>query len=609
VSTRAEVPIGSYGLIGDTRTAALVAPDGAIDWCCLPRFDSLPVFGRLVGGADAGHFTVQPAEASTLAKRSYVDCTATVETTWTLAGAGLTLRDAMVAEVTGRFLPSTMLVRRVTARGRPVRVRAHLAPRFGDGRTPAARVATRSGSLLIEHAGLAIAARASVGLPCLELDRDITFQVSPAQPLTIVLSAEVGAPLVLVTPETAAEETLRDEQGWRTWADGLPSSSHRDAVVRSLITLRLLTYSPSGAPVAAPTTSLPESLGGARNWDYRYAWPRDASIGVAAFLGFGKDREARAFLAWLVHASRLTRPRLPALFTLDGRPVGAERSLPGWPGYAGSSPVRVGNGAADQHQLDGYGWVLDAAWLLADAGHRLDGDTWRALATFADHVAATWHRPDAGIWERRDGPRHHVHSKLMAWLALDRAARIADTRSRRAAGRGHGWRKVRDVVGADVRSNGFDSEVGAYTAAYGSKDLDAAVLLLPLIGIEPEGSARVRSTVSAIRKQLGAGGPLVYRYLDDDGLGGSEGAFLPCCFWLVQALVRLGERDEAVGLFEELLAIGGALGLFAEELDPATGSQLGNFPQALTHAALLQAALAIEASACSGPATGRAQDR
>jgi GH15 family glucan-1,4-alpha-glucosidase len=594
VTSRAQVPIGSYGLIGDTRTAALVAPDGAIDWCCLPRFDSSPVFGRLLGGRTAGHFTVQPAERATLSRRGYVEGSATVETAWTLEGAALTLRDSMVAEVTGRFLPSTMLVRQVTVRGRPVRVRVHLAPRFGDRRPPA-RVATRAGSLVMEHGGLAVAARASAALPPLELDRDVIYEVHPGQPLSLLLSAGFGAPLVLVTAEAAAEEAERDECGWRRWADDLPCTGHQDAVVRSLITLRLLTYSPSGAPVAAPTTSLPEALGGSRNWDYRYAWPRDASIGVAAFLAFGKDRKARAFLAWLVHASRLARPRLPALFTLDGRPAGPERSLPGWPGYADSPPVRVGNGAAGQHQLDGYGWVLDAAWLLADAGHRLDGETWRALSAFADHVASTWHLPDAGIWERRDGPRHHVHSKLMAWLALDRGARLADGRSARAARRGARWRTVRDEIADDVRSNGFDADVGAYTAAYGAKDLDASVLLLPLIGVEPEGSVRTATTIQAIRDRLGAGGPLVYRYLDDDGLGVPEGAFLPCSFWLVQALARIGKHEEAHDLFVQTLEMAGPLGLFAEEMDPATRTQLGNFPQALTHAALLQAALALEA--------------
>lgn len=280
-------------------------------------------------------------------------------------------------------------------------------------------------------------------------------------------------------------------------------------------------------------------------------------------------------------------------------PGPAERELHGWPGYANSRPVRVGNGAAGQHQLDGYGWVLDAACLLTDAGHHLDGETWRTMRGFADHVAVTWESPDAGIWERRDEPRHHVHSKLMAWLALDPAAHIAHLRGGRAAKRATAWRAARDRVAADVQANGFDDDLGAYTAAYGSGDLDAAVLLLPILGIEAHDSRRVVGTVDAIRSRLGAGGPLVYRYLGDDGLPGREGAFLPCSFWLVQALAAIGRRAEASAMFDELVALGGPLGLFAEEMEPRTREHLGNFPQALTHASLLQAAAALNAPTTS----------
>jgi GH15 family glucan-1,4-alpha-glucosidase len=342
---------------------------------------------------------------------------------------------------------------------------------------------------------------------------------------------------------------------------------------------------------------LPELLGGERNWDYRYAWPRDASIGIAAFLLAGKPDEARAFIAWLLHASRVARPRLPALFTIDGRPAPREIVLEGWPGHAGSRPVRIGNGAGDQHQLDGYGWVIDAAWLLTAAGHRLYGETWRAVAGFADHVAAMWHLPDAGIWEERAEPTHHVHSKLMAWLALDRAARIAAARHDRHARRRQRWIAARDAIADDVRANGFDETRGAYTRAYGSRDFDAAVLVLPQLDIEPASSPRVTATVDAIRRSLHAGGPLWYRYRPGtDGLAGGEGAFLPCSFWLVQALARTGRRDAAEELFAELLSLGGPLGLYGEEMDPTTREHLGNFPQALTHSSLVQAAFALRAT-------------
>ncbi len=588
------VSIGDYGLMGDTRTAALVAPDGAIDWCCLPRFDSAPVFGRLVGGEEAGTFTITPVEPVVTCERRYRPLTATLETRWGTDGAEIVLADAMVAEVAGRLLPSTVLVREVRVDGRAATIRIRLSPRFGYRRDRPSRCSARGGALVIEHGDLALALTTDAPV-CLQPDHDAFVELAPGRPLTFALSVAHREPAVIVPAAVARREVARDQHGWRAWAEGIRSAGrHRDAVVRSLLTLQLLSYSPSGAPVAAPTTSLPELVGGSRNWDYRYAWPRDASIGVAAFLAAGKPNEAGSFLAWLRHASRLARPRLPALFDLDGRPVPHENQLSGWPGYRASTPVRVGNSATAQHQLDGYGWVIDAAALYERAGHHLDGETWRMVASFADRLAVTWSRPDAGIWERRDRPRHHVHSKLMAWLGLDRASDLAATRGQRSTRRRTDWMAQRDVLAADIRRQAFDPAAGCYTAAYGSSDLDAALLLLPILGFEPPTSPRLIGTVDAIRQQLSAGGPLLYRYLDDDALPGREGAFLPCSFWLVQALAATGRRVDAEELFDQLVALGGPLGLYAEEMDPATREHLGNYPQALTHAALLQAALALE---------------
>jgi GH15 family glucan-1,4-alpha-glucosidase len=600
-------PIGAYGLIGDTRSAALVGPDGSIDWWCVPRFDDAPLFGRLVGGSEAGWFTVGAAERAAAAGRAYRSDTATLTTTWRVDGGELELVDGLVAEVAGRFLPATVLVRRLVARGRPVRARLQLVPRFGYRRSPAQRVGRRAGALVCEGGGLAVAVTSDG--PTVESERPVEFEVRPGAPVTIVVTVALNRPLIVVAPARAAAELARDEAGWRRWAAGIEATTHRDAVARSLITLQLLTYSPSGAPVAAPTTSLPERVGGDRNWDYRYAWPRDASIGIAAFLGAGKPQEARAFLAWLLHASRLSRPRLPVLFTVDGRPGPRESELTGWPGYAASRPVRRGNGAADQHQLDGYGWVLDAAWLLTAAGNRLYDETWRVGAAFADHVATTWTEPDAGIWERRGAPAHHVHSKLMAWLALDRAIRIATARGDRHGRRRQRWVAARDALADDIRSRGFDPAQGAYTGAYGSAELDAAVLLA-VLEFEPPESPRLVGTVDAIRRGLGAGGPLLYRYPPGtDGLAGGEGAFLPCSFWLVQALARTGRRDDAMALLDELVALGGPLGLYGEEMDPATGEHLGNFPQALTHAALVQAAQALDGTDADARRRGPVTDR
>lgn len=592
------IPIADYGLIGDTRTGALVASDGSIDWLCLPRFDSPPVFARLVGGADAGHFLIGPDEPATGIGRRYRGDTATLVTEWTVDGGLVTLVDSMVGDISGSLLPETLLVRRITTRGRPVRVRVEMFPRFGYRREKASRVRHHNDHLLVDRGEIALALTTDTG-DQIEPDRPYVMEVNPDHPVTFVMSAIHRGPLYLVPSVVATAEAERDEKGWQQRSDRLEiGSRYRQPVVRSFITLGLLTYSPSGAPIAAPTTSLPEEVGGSRNWDYRYAWPRDASTGIAAFLSAGQDHEARAFHAWLLHASRLARPRLPAMFTLDGRPVPHESELD-WPGYAESRPVRVGNGARTQHQLDGYGWVLDAAWRLTRSGHRLDGETWRTMKGFADYVARTWTLPDAGIWERRDNPRHHVHSKLMAWVALDRAIEIAHRRgvhpriSRR-------WHSAANAIRDDIENRAFDPQVGSYTAAYGSRDLDAALLLLPWTGFQLDDSTRVADTIDSVRRQLGAGGPLLYRYRDDDGLSGGEGAFLPCSFWLVHALAETGRRGEAEELFDELLGLGSELGLYAEEMDPESHEHLGNYPQALTHAALIQAAMALDA-----PETGR----
>jgi GH15 family glucan-1,4-alpha-glucosidase len=590
-------PIEDYGLIGDTRTAALVASDGAIDWLCVPAFDGVPVFARLVGGPRAGTFHLGPAGPALVTNRRYRPESATLDTTWDCPGGTLVLTEAMVAEVGGQLLPTTLLVRRLTARGGPIEVAIDFDPRFGEHHDrPTVR--HRSDVVFCRWRHLALSVQASGGL-VIEPGRPVTAVVTPEQPLTVAVCFADREPLIHVPPAAAWHALERDERRWQQWCrditDDLPH--HRDAVVRSLLTLRLLTHSPTGAPVAAPTTSLPEQLGGVRNWDYRFAWPRDASIGVAAFLAVGKDNEARRFMAWLLNATRLDRPRLPVLFRLDGRRPRPEREIPGWPGYAHSAPVRVGNGAADQRQLDGYGWVLDAAWLLTRAGWPLHGETWRAMSGFADTIAANWHHTDAGIWEVRGDEAHHVHSKLMAWLALDRALRIARTRPTPAR-RVRRWSQQRDALAAEIRERGFDPALGSYTRSYGSTDLDAALLVLPLLEIEPPDSPRVHGTIEAVRRVLGAGGPLVYRYTPgNDGLPGTEGAFVACSFWLVQALARTGRRREAEELFDELVAWGGPLGLYAEEIDPVTRAALGNYPQALSHASLVQAALALRDAA------------
>ncbi|MEO6987782.1 MAG: glycoside hydrolase family 15 protein, partial [Aquihabitans sp.] len=516
--------------------------------------------------------------------------------------------EGMVSDVAGQLLPATLLVRRLTAHDSPVDAVVEFDPRLGEGHQPPR--SERRGDVLVCSWGSLALSLASSGREVIEPGLVTDVRIEPGRPLTLVMSVADREPLVHVAPDVGWSALEADERGWRAWCADIDGDlPRREHVVRSLLTLRLLTYSPSGAPVAAPTTSLPEDPGGIRNWDYRFAWPRDASIGVGAFLGVGKQREAQHFLAWLLHASRLDRPRLPVLLTLHGGHPSGERSFDSWPGYRGSQPVRVGNGASDQHQLDGYGWVLDAAWLLTSSGHRLYSETWRAMRGFADEVAERWPDTDAGIWEIRGDGAHHVHSKLMAWLALDRALRIAGTR-RTPARQTERWRRERDAIAVDVTAHGFDTDLGSYTRTYGSSDLDAALLILPLLDMEPLDSRRVLGTVDAIARELSAGGPLVYRYPPgDDGLPGQEGAFMPCAFWLVQALAMTGRTAEAQNRFDELIAMASPLGLFSEEMDPTSGEHLGNYPQALTHAALVQAALALRDAGTSHVVDGEGSEQ
>ena len=585
--------IGHYGLIGDGRTAALCSSDGSIDWMCLPRFDSDPVFGRLVGGERAGSFSLEVRGARGVQRR-YRDRSAVLETTWATPGGEVRLTEGMTVHASGRLAPQALLVRRVRCLGAPASILIRFDPRPGllGGTMAAVR---RNGAVVLTRGSLAMALQVAPTTHVVP-GQETEVELPPGGSLTFALSVADRQPLVFVEPDAAYGLLEESDRWWREWADRIAYEGPETAgVVRSLITLRLLTYSPSGAPVAAPTTSLPETPGGIRNWDYRFSWPRDAAIGVRAFLGTGLSEEAHSFLHWLLIASRLTRPRLHVAYTLDGKPGPGEEELPDAPGYRDSRPVRIGNDAAAQHQLDVYGWVIDATWALAESGTSLHAATWRGVRAFAEFVADRWRDPDAGIWEMRDDPAHHVHSKLMGWLALDRAIRLGGSNRTRPS-RVHRWEVQREALGEDIRARGFDHERGTYVRAYGSSELDAAVLV-PVVEFEPAGSPRVAGTIDAIRRELSAGSPLLYRYRPgSDGLEGREGAFLACSFWMVMALARAGRVDEAHHLFEDLSARSNDLGLYAEEMDPATGEHLGNFPQALTHGALVQAALALEAA-------------
>jgi GH15 family glucan-1,4-alpha-glucosidase len=584
--------IADYALIGDTRTGALCSSRGSIDWMCLPRFDSEPVFGSLIDTEHGGRFAITPVDLRESSRR-YRDASAVLETTWRTAFGELRLTEGMVADISGRLLPQALLVRQVHCTGGRASIQIRFDPRLGlPGAPPRSHM--RAGALFSEWGSLALTLQASRHLD-LEPGRDLTVSLEQGEDVILVLTVADRSPAVLIDPSAALELLKSTDTWWRQWAEDCRfEGALRSAVIRSLVTLRLLTYSPSGAPVAALTTSLPEDIGGMRNWDYRFSWPRDASIGLGAFLALGKQDEAHSFMHWLLHANRLSRPHLQVLYTIYGKSSGQERKISGVSGFADSRPVRLGNAASTQHQLDVYGWVLDAGWLLTRNGRRLHAETWRALSSFADFVAKNWAQPDAGIWEIRGEPAHYVHSKLMGWVALDRALRIAKTR-RVSKRRARLWFDERARLAGDIREKGFDKDRGCYRRSYDSDDLDAALLILPILDFDDISSERVAGTVDAIRNELSATDGLVYRYLpESDRLHGREGAFLPCSFWLVQALARLGRKDEAAGLLDRLLGLANDVGLFAEEIDPSTHEHLGNFPQAFTHATLIQAALALE---------------
>ncbi len=590
-------PIGDYALIGDTRAAALSSTSGSIDWLCLPRMDSDAVFGRLVGGPDTGHFSITPTGVREV-RRRYREDSAILETTWTTESGEVVLTEGMVLDVSSSLMPQMALVRRLEFRGGPARVRIEFSPRFGlPGPRPRVRLA--GSSVVCTRGGVALSMQTSTGKT---VEPEVTHEwtLGP-EPAVFVLGMTDRQPLVFVDPSRAWRELEACDGWWREWCRDIDyDGPFRELVMRSLVTMRLLTYSPSGAPVAAPTTSLPEVIGGDRNWDYRLSWPRDAGIGISAFLQAGLREEADAYLHWLAHASRLSRPRLEVLYSLLGRPGPDEREVPDVTGYRGSLPVRIGNAASSQQQLDVYGWVLDAVRAMSEHPQGLDPAIWRSMAPFADYVTRHWGDEDSGIWERRDRPAHFVHSKAWAWLALDRALAIASRHPVRAS-RARRWARALDAIAADVRARGFDTERNTYVREYGRPEVDAALLLLAGSGFEPD-AARLAGTVAAVRRELGAGGSLLFRHLPDSGDPvPREGAFVACSFWLAQALAHLGRLDEAAEVMEDVGGRANEVGLFAEQLEPSTGEHLGNFPQVLSHSALVQAAVTLGAERGEAP--------
>jgi GH15 family glucan-1,4-alpha-glucosidase len=582
--------IEDYGLIGDLQTAALVSRFGCIDWLCFPRFDSAACFAALLGTPENGHWTIQPAGEFRSPGRRYRGDSLILETELETAGGLVRLIDFMPPR--GRAPDVVRIVEGV--RGR-VAMELELVIRFEYGSVvPWVR---RVDDVRMAVAGPdALRIDAPVELEGRDLRTVASFTVEAGERLPFVIT---WFPSHEQTPEVVdAEQALVETE--RFWADWAGTCIHagrwHDAVHRSLITLKALTYEPTGGIVAAATTSLPEAIGGVRNWDYRYCWLRDATLTLLSFLRAGYAAEAESWRNWFLRAIAGSPGDLQIMYGLAGERRLPELELDWLAGYESSRPVRVGNGAHDQRQLDVYGEVGDALFQARLSGLEPSEEVWRLNSTMLSFLADGWRLPDEGIWEVRGPKRHFTHSKVMAWVAFDRAVRSIERWEK--DGPLERWRELRDEIHAEVCREGYDAERNTFVQSYGSDRLDASLLMIPLVGFLPPDDPRVVGTVEAIRRDLLQDG-LVERYradienVDVDGLPPGEGAFLPCSFWLVEVLALQGRVDEATELFERLLALRNDLGLIAEEYDVARGRLVGNFPQAFTHLALVDAAYTL----------------
>jgi GH15 family glucan-1,4-alpha-glucosidase len=585
-------PLRDYAAIGDGRTVALVARDGSIDWLCAPNVDSPAVFDAILDADGGGRFELCPAEPSTM-ERCYTPGTNVLETTFHTASGSVRVTDAMTVP-TGQLAPQRELVRRIEGLTGTVPMRWRLTPRFASGERTTG-LSLRGGTLPVATSGadaLALFGWDTGAAELVDAAFEGVFEVTPdTTPLFALGFAHQGP---LVSPARGDVEARLDAtmKMWRSLAASLSHTGRwHDAVVRSALALKLLVHAPTGAIAAAATTSLPEEIGGERNWDYRFCWVRDSAFVLGAFMGLGMFAEADAFFWWLMQASQRTHPELRVLYRMDGGEESGERSL-GLPGYRGSAPVRVGNGASGQLQLDVYGDLMQTAWRYSSGGRRIDPDIAKRFEGTADLVCERWDRPDAGLWEVRGEVLHFTQSKMMCVIALDRAVSLAAQGAipDRHVGR---WTATSGEIRRFIDEQCWSDERNSYLRSSAGDDLDASLLLAVLFGYRAPDDPRMISTVDAVRHELGHG-PYVYRYSGEDGLEGDEGAFLTCSFWLVEALAMQGRRAEAVALMDELVALGNDVGIYAEEVDPETGAFLGNLPQALTHLALIGAALALD---------------
>jgi len=589
------VRIEDYALIGDLHTAALVSSDGSIDWLCLPRFDSAACFTALLGDESHGRWQLAPAGDVSKVTRRYRDGTLVLETDFETADGAVRVTDFMPVRV-----DSPLVVRVAEGLRGTVAMRTQLVVRFDYGSTMPWVEQTEEDLTLLAGPN-ALYLRTPVETRGEDFTTVAEFSVREGErvPFTLAWNPSHEPVPVAIDPLWALAAT---DRWWREWSGRCTYTGRwRDQVLTSLIVLKALTYKPTGAIVAAPTTSLPEGIGGERNWDYRFCWLRDASLTLEALMLGGYVEEARAFSDWLLRAAAGHPSQANIMYGIAGERLLPEAELPWLPGYEKSSPVRIGNAASEQFQLDIYGEVMDAGHIGREVAGQLDPARWEREKAVLEFLESAWREPDDGIWEVRGPSRHFTHSKVMAWVAFDRAVQAVERWG--ADGSVDRWRKIRGEIHDEVCREAYDSEHGTFTQYYGSTELDASVLQIPMVGFLPPSDERVRSTVDAIQRELVHGG-FVYRYSAEsrgevDGLKGGEGAFLPCSFWLVNNLAMIGRAKEAEELLERLLSTSNDLGLYSEEYDPERKRLVGNFPQAFTHLALVRTAANL--SDRSGP--------
>ncbi|WP_298229897.1 glycoside hydrolase family 15 protein [Gryllotalpicola sp.] len=582
--------IEDYALIGDLQTAALVSTEGSIDWLCLPRFDSPACFAALLDTRDAGHWLLAPAGGGRCSRRAYVEETLVLETEWESESGTVRVID---------FMPirdeAPDVVRIVVGVSGVVQMRSELRLRFDYGRVvPWVRhYPDRMQAVAGPDAIRLSSPVASRGEDWATV-ADFAVHAGDRVPFVLTWSASHEPDPRPVDAKKALADTVAF---WTRWSGqgARVDGPYREPIKRSLLTLKALTYQPTGAIVAAPTTSLPEQIGGSRNWDYRYCWLRDSTYTLQALLAAGYLAEAKAWREWLLRSVAGEPGTLQIMYSVDGTRRLPEAELPWLAGYEGSVPVRTGNAASGQLQLDVWGETLDGLNLAREAGLGSTGDAWDIQVALMNHLEGHWQEPDNGLWEMRGDRRHFTHSKVMAWVAADRMSRAVAVHHLK--GPGQRWARLRDEIHADVLANGYDAESNTFTQSYGSKALDASLLMIPRLGFLPGTDPRVKGTIAAIQNGLTEDG-LVRRYQTadaDDGLTGGEGVFLACSFWLVDALHSAGERRQATALFERLLTLRNDVGLLSEEWDPAAKRQLGNTPQAFSHFPLVSSALQLHA--------------